>query len=171
MSVTSPQDASAVTEAIEVNPRLTEHQWDICVLVTRGHTNEEIAAELGLAATTVKVLMKYIFRKFHCSTRTRLAYLIINQYGDHLPPLPEGFFIGRMPAKPFTPKERAVLDLVKQGKTNKEIAKELNVVEHTVKVHVRHAIGKTGCKSRLQLAVLSFYSSHEPEPRVDPSAR
>ena len=52
----------------------------------------------------------------------------------------------------LTPRERDVLALVTQGKTNPEIARELSVTEHTVKGHVAKILRKLGCDNRVQLA-------------------
>jgi DNA-binding CsgD family transcriptional regulator len=48
-------------------------------------------------------------------------------------------------------REREVLRLVLDGKTNAEIAAELFVSESTVKFHVRNLLKKTGCSNRLEL--------------------
>ncbi|HEY3921669.1 MAG TPA: LuxR C-terminal-related transcriptional regulator [Gaiellaceae bacterium] len=50
----------------------------------------------------------------------------------------------------LTRREREVLDLVRQGLTNGEIARTLWIAEATVKVHVRHILEKTGSRSRAE---------------------
>ena len=52
----------------------------------------------------------------------------------------------------LTPRERDVLALVTQGKTNPEIARQLSVTEHTVKGHVANLLRKLGRDNRVQLA-------------------
>ena len=47
------------------------------------------------------------------------------------------------------------MELVKTGKTNKEIAKDLYISEHTVKAHISAILEKTGCRNRVTLAVYS----------------
>jgi two-component system, NarL family, response regulator LiaR len=54
----------------------------------------------------------------------------------------------------LTEREMEVLRLLAQGKSNKDIARQLLVVEDTVKTHVRHILAKLGVQSRTQ-AVLS----------------
>ena len=49
-------------------------------------------------------------------------------------------------------REREVLRLVLDGRTNSEIAGELFVSESTVKFHVRNLLKKTGCTNRLELS-------------------
>lgn len=56
--------------------------------------------------------------------------------------------------EPLTERETEVLRWLAQGESNKEIARHLQVVEDTVKTHVRHILSKLGVQSRTQ-AVLS----------------
>lgn len=53
----------------------------------------------------------------------------------------------------FTPREREVLDLIARGLSNKHIARELDLSEGTVKVHVKHLLKKLGLHSRLEAAL------------------
>ena len=55
-------------------------------------------------------------------------------------------------------REREVLQLLLEEKTNPQIAEALFVSESTVKYHVHNLLKKTGCKTRLELLSL-FYSS------------
>jgi DNA-binding NarL/FixJ family response regulator len=62
--------------------------------------------------------------------------------------------------KALTPREQAVLQVLRQGKSNKHIARELDMREATVKVHVRHIMRKLGAANRTQVALLA---EHLPE--------
>jgi DNA-binding NarL/FixJ family response regulator len=53
----------------------------------------------------------------------------------------------------LTPRERDVLRLLVQGKSNRDIAAELTVAVGTVKVHVEHILAKLGVSDRTQAAV------------------
>lgn len=75
-----------------------------------------------------------------------------------LSPQASAYLLRQVQAPPtpeqLTEREMEVLRLLAQGQSNKEIARHLQVVEDTVKTHVRHILGKLGVQSRTQ-AVLS----------------
>jgi DNA-binding NarL/FixJ family response regulator len=48
-----------------------------------------------------------------------------------------------------------VLDLAKQGMSNREIARALWIAESTVKVHMHHVFEKLGARSRTEAVALS----------------
>src|SRR5258708_11691443 len=50
----------------------------------------------------------------------------------------------------LTEREMEVLHLLVRGHSNKEIARDLQIVEDTVKVHVKHILAKLGVQSRTQ---------------------
>jgi DNA-binding NarL/FixJ family response regulator len=53
----------------------------------------------------------------------------------------------------LTPSEQRVLELLKKGKPNKAIARELDIEETTVKVHVRRIMKKLNAANRTQAAL------------------
>ena len=53
----------------------------------------------------------------------------------------------------LTPAETGVLDLLLQGKSNRAIAETLVLSIRTVESHISSCLGKTGCRSRLQLSL------------------
>jgi DNA-binding NarL/FixJ family response regulator len=63
----------------------------------------------------------------------------------------------RNPERPatLTERETTVLQLLAQGASNKEIARELSLGEKTVKTHVSNILSKLGVQSRTQAALLS----------------
>ncbi|MDN0082553.1 response regulator [Crenobacter sp. SG2305] len=55
----------------------------------------------------------------------------------------------------LTGREHEILQLVARGMSNKEIGRELDLAESTVKIHVQNILRKLGCSSRVQAAVLT----------------
>jgi len=57
------------------------------------------------------------------------------------------------PVETLTNREREVLELLAQGCTNKAIALQLNITEHTVKFHVNAIMSKLGAQSRTDAVI------------------
>jgi two-component system, NarL family, response regulator LiaR len=78
----------------------------------------------------------------------------------HLSPQASMYLLNtvRMPERPepLTPREMDVLRLLAQGHSNKEIARTLQLVEETVKFHVRHILAKLGVQSRTQAVLMAI---------------
>lgn len=55
----------------------------------------------------------------------------------------------------LTDSEAAVVDLVAEGATNRDVAEQLYVSPHTVNAHLRHVFTKLGIRSRVELARLA----------------
>lgn len=55
----------------------------------------------------------------------------------------------------LSPREREILRLIARGDSNKLIARELDIAETTVKIHVQHILRKLGLSSRVQAAVFA----------------
>jgi DNA-binding CsgD family transcriptional regulator len=51
----------------------------------------------------------------------------------------------------LTPAETAVVELVIEGRTNREIAEQLFISPHTVSTFLRHVFDKMGVRSRVGL--------------------
>ncbi|MFL5769149.1 MAG: response regulator transcription factor, partial [Chloroflexota bacterium] len=62
------------------------------------------------------------------------------------------------PQDPFglTPRERDVLPLIVQGRTNRQIAETLFISESTAGVHVSNIMAKLGARSRAEAATLAY---------------
>jgi two-component system, NarL family, response regulator LiaR len=56
----------------------------------------------------------------------------------------------------LTERETEVLRLLVQGRSNKEIAQALQIVEDTVKTHVKHILAKLGVQSRTQAVLYAI---------------
>lgn len=55
-------------------------------------------------------------------------------------------------SQPLTSREIAVLRLVAQGCSNRQIAQQLHLSQHTAANHVRSILAKTGCANRTESA-------------------
>jgi predicted ATPase/DNA-binding SARP family transcriptional activator/DNA-binding CsgD family transcriptional regulator len=67
-------------------------------------------------------------------------------------------------AERLTPREQEVSLLVGRGLTNRRIAKELSISEHTVANHVRKILKKLGLRSRTQISSSSWVSPNGANP-------
>jgi two-component system, NarL family, nitrate/nitrite response regulator NarL len=61
----------------------------------------------------------------------------------------------------LTEQELRILERIANGKSNKLIAKELDIAEGTVKVHVKHILRKLNLRSRVEAAVWSVENQNK----------
>jgi DNA-binding NarL/FixJ family response regulator len=66
----------------------------------------------------------------------------------------------------LTPREREVAGLVRHGRTNRQIGRELGITEKTTEVHVHNIIRKLGASSRAEVA--AWAATHARETGGDP---
>lgn len=72
-----------------------------------------------------------------------------NAAGD-IDKLPEG-----NPLRQLTPRQRSTLALMIEGRSNKEIARSLDLLESTVKAHVKVILRKLSAQNRTQAALIA----------------
>ena len=72
------------------------------------------------------------------------------------------------PGADLTPREREVLELVTQGKSNKEIAVALAIAENTVKNHLKNILEKLHLENRVQAATFALREGLVPTPPAKP---
>lgn len=70
----------------------------------------------------------------------------------------------------FSERERQVLNFLRDGRSNKFIARELQLSEATIKVHIKTLLRKIGCTNRTQAAIWvtrqgTMWSGQEEEQR------
>ena len=75
--------------------------------------------------------------------------------GQDTPPLPRRRDEPDSPSGPLTGRQIAVLALLAKGKSNKQIANELDISENTVKAHMTSILRKMGVTTRAQ-AIVAF---------------
>lgn len=102
-----------------------------------------------------------VARAYALSQQLERALEILDR-SDALPPAPRT----ADPTEPWasiSPREREVLVLVAQGRSNKAIAEALFVSPNTVKTHVAALLTKLDVESRVQLAALAARHGNWPE--------
>lgn len=55
----------------------------------------------------------------------------------------------------LTPRQKEILRGLVNGRSNKEIARDLDIIEGTVKAHIRNMMGKLRVRNRTQLALMA----------------
>lgn len=86
MSLDIGSDLPPLPVSTEVDPAefgLTDRQAEVLALITRGRSNRDIAAELGLSEGTVKIHITAIFKALGVSSRTQ-ALLAVGRHGIKL---------------------------------------------------------------------------------------
>jgi two-component system NarL family response regulator len=81
---------------------------------------------------------------------------VVHEGKSHIPPAIAERLAERMSAEELTPREFDVLEQIVYGKSNKEIAIELDVSEATVKTHINSLLGKLGVTDRTQAATAAI---------------
>jgi DNA-binding NarL/FixJ family response regulator len=106
----------------------------------KGYINEAApAAELALA-------IRIVHRGLVWAPRRVLSMFVDRSSSS----LRRDFPIGRLD---FTQREKQVLELLVNGRSNKEIAAPLGIEERTVKAHVARLMRKVGVQNRIALSV------------------
>ena len=77
----------------------------------------------------------------------------------YFPPLPEGkntelLLEDFSKTYGLSPREKEVFSLIKEGRSNLEIASDLYISENTVKFHIKNILKKTMCSNRTELITL-----------------
>ena len=75
---------------------------------------------------------------------------------SHIPPVIAQKLAERMSTEQLTQREQGVLEQIVRGKSNKEIGKELDISEATVKTHINNLLGKLGVEDRTQAATAAI---------------
>jgi DNA-binding NarL/FixJ family response regulator len=67
----------------------------------------------------------------------------------------------------LTPREQEVLELLTQGRSNREIATDLFISEKTASVHVANIKSKLGANGRAEIAAIAVRLNLVSEPMRD----
>ncbi len=145
-------------DGVEVIRQLRERGRDVRVIVfTAFDTDERIvgAVQAGAQGYLLKGAPRdEIFE----------AIRVVNEGGSLLQPVVASKLLKHMSGEagvhdagpePLTDREMEVLELLAQGKTNKEIAAELIITERTAKFHVSSIMGKLGAGNRTEAVAIA----------------
>jgi len=144
-------------DGIEATKKIIE-QWPEAkiIIVTSFLDDEKVYPALEAGATS------YMLKT---SKASEIAEAIRSTYGGQsiLEPEVTGKIMNRMREKSIdylhdqlTGREKEILLLIAQGKTNQEIAEQLFIALKTVKVHVSNILGKLEVSDRTQAVIYAF---------------
>jgi DNA-binding NarL/FixJ family response regulator len=96
------------------------------------------------------------------ATNEQLQYLVESLAGKA--PVPASIKDAKGTAL-LTPREQSLVDLVAQGRTNRDISRELNLSEHTVRNYLFRIFNKLGTSNRLELALYAINQKENTSSR------
>jgi DNA-binding NarL/FixJ family response regulator len=114
--------------------------------------DDEQAAELWAAGVRALVPRNFELERLYWATRAAAAGLTVLAPGLNFT-RPANVPADELLFDDLTPREKEVLQLVTEGLTNKAIAQQLSISEHTVKFHVNAIMGKLNAQSRTEAVV------------------
>jgi DNA-binding NarL/FixJ family response regulator len=168
------------TNPAELEALLARHKIDVAILDVRlaGANGIDLCASLNQRFPNMRVLMLSSFGDSGVVRRALAAgasgFALKSIALDMLPAAIRqvkagGIFLSSelvaeaMPSGPrsvqesaLTPRETEIVQLVAEGKSNKEIARDLGLSSHTVKLHVSRLLKRFDYRRRSQLSGLGF---------------
>jgi two-component system nitrate/nitrite response regulator NarL len=65
-----------ISQPLKMLERLSPREMEIFLLIAKSLSNKQIARDLGIAETTVKIHIQHIFKKLEMSSRVQIAVLV-----------------------------------------------------------------------------------------------
>lgn len=87
---------------------------------------------------------------------------LLSKLIDRLLKVPDSSLTNAAPR--LTAREKEVLELILQARSNREIARQLGIEERTVKAHVGRLMRKTGADNRIELSMRTLNRPVQPQP-------
>jgi two-component system response regulator DevR len=146
-------DGDGVSVCRELRSRLPQ----LKVIMLTSYSDDEALFEAIMAGASGYLLKQVLGQDLVAGVRT------VTAGGSLLDPAAATAVMERLrraaePAGPLadlSPRERAVLELIGEGLTNRQIGERMFLAEKTVKNHVSHLLAKLGLERRTQAAVLA----------------
>ncbi|NJL88275.1 MAG: response regulator transcription factor [Leptolyngbyaceae cyanobacterium SM1_1_3] len=166
-------EASSGTEAIA---QFHQHQPDVTLMDLRlGDTNGvEVIATIrqDFPKAHIIILTTYdtdedIYRGLQAGAKGYIlkdapldellkAIHTVHAGRQYIPPEVGAKLAERLSRPQLSERERDVLQLMAQGKSNQKVAKSLHIAENTVKYHVNNILSKLGVSDRTQAVLLAL---------------
>jgi two-component system response regulator DevR len=130
---------------------------DLNCLMLTSYADDEALFDAIMAGASGFVLKQVLGNDLINAVRT------VGLGGSLLDPRTTAALLGRIrrrreesdPLSTLSDQERAVLDLIGEGLTNRQISERMHLAEKTVKNYVSHLLAKLGMQRRTQAAVLA----------------
>jgi DNA-binding CsgD family transcriptional regulator len=123
-------------------------QWRLAEALTSAGDRDTAAAELSQALATAEKLGAVPLATA-CRQLAERARLGVSRSGGAAP-------VASDASATLTPRETAVLRLVAEGHTNRQIGEELYISEKTVSVHVSRVMAKLGAAGRTEAVAIAY---------------
>ena len=163
-------------DGVEAIAQFRKHQPDITLMDLRlpRMSGVDVIQRIRMESPQARVVVlttydgdEDIFRALQAGAR---AYLLkgmtseeliatirtVHEGRSHIPAEIAQKLAERMGTEELTPREFDVLEQIVHGKSNKEIATELEISEATVKTHINSLLGKLGVTDRTQAATAAI---------------
>ncbi|PTY06113.1 DNA-binding response regulator [Opitutaceae bacterium EW11] len=134
---------------VETIRRLRQEFGDVRVLIFSNYASGEEVYQALKAGATGFVLKEMPLLRLMEAIRSVYA-------GERYVPPEVATRVGERLLAQLSPRELEVLQLVAKGRSNKEIASELKVVEGTIKIHVTNLLAKLGVSDRTQALIVAL---------------
>ncbi len=133
-----------VMEGVEAVRRIRERDPDARIIVlTTYDSDEDIARAIRVGAKA------YVLKDISAEALVTCIRDVLDGK-TYLAPAAAAKLAEDVTRVQLTPRELTTLQLMADGKANKEIANELHISDRTVKTHVGHLFGKLGVTSRTE---------------------
>ncbi len=154
-------------DGVSVCRQLRSSMPDLKVIMLTSYSDDEALFEAIMAGASGYLLKQILGQDLVAGVRT------VARGGSLLDPAAAAAVMERMrraaqPAGPLgrlTEQERTVLELIGEGRTNRQIGERMFVAEKTVKNYVSHLLAKLGLERRTQAAILATELRGTPRSR------